>query len=148
MQTNTLKAAMIKAALAASVLLCASGAALGQVSLTAAPATATLPDGSAVPMWGYTCAAPVAGQIGTCTALNPAVAAGTALAGTWSPVVITIPTGQNLTISLTNNLSFANGNTVPTSLTIVGQVGGGLGGAPATVPSPTHGQQGVTWAVA
>src|SRR5207248_632409 len=78
-------------------------------------ATATLPDGSAVPMWGYSCGAPVAGA--TCAKLNPAAAA-----GVWSPVVITVPPGP-LTISLTNSLP----NSVPTSLVIVGQLGGGLG---------------------
>ncbi len=71
--------------------------------------------------------------------------------GGWSPVVITVPyvsAGTSLTINLTNSLSFANGNTVPTSITIVGQIGGGLGGAPTTTPSPTHGTQQVTWPTA
>ncbi len=30
-------------------------AAAAQVNLTAAPTTVTMPDGSAVPMWGYIC---------------------------------------------------------------------------------------------
>src|SRR5205823_13843176 len=103
-----------------------------QVNLTAAPATATMPDGTAVPMWGYSCdATQVAGTTASCTALNKAVAAAalttTPLVGVWSPVVITVPTGQTLQINLTNSLSFLNGNTVPTSLVIVGQLGGGLG---------------------
>jgi len=74
----------------------------------------------------------------------------------WSPVVITVPYTESapgvsntiLTISLTNNLSFAAGtgtNTVPTSLVIVGQLGGGLGAAPVTTPSPPHAAQGPTW---
>ena len=42
-----------------------------------------------------------------------------AAAGTWSPVVITVPTGQTLQINLTNNLSFNNGNKLPTSLVVV-----------------------------
>jgi hypothetical protein len=65
-------------------------------------------------------------------------------------VVITVPTGQALTINLTNNLSFTTGtgtNTIPTSLTIVGQVGGGLGG-PKTVPSPSHAGLTATWPIA
>src|SRR4029077_4821587 len=56
-----------------------------------------------------------------------------------------------LTINLTNNLSFLNGNTVPTSLVIVGQLGGGLGNlAPRTTPpSPDHpNAHQTTWPVA
>src|SRR5437764_915989 len=102
----------------------------------------------------------------TCTALNKAVAAAaltpTPLLGVWSPVVITVPTGQTLQINLTNSLSFLNGNTVPTSLVIVGQLGGGLGsngsscvdaggvnhGATCT-PSPDHtNAQPLTWPIA
>jgi hypothetical protein len=65
-------------------------------------------------------------------------------------VVITVPTGAagGLTINLTNNLSFANGNSVPTSIMIVGQVGGGLGNSRTTTPSPVHATQEVTWPVA
>jgi len=74
--------------------------------------------------------------------LNPTAGAA------WSPVVITVPVNTmgptNLTINLTNNLTFAGG-AVPTSLTIVGQLGGGLGISRTTTASPTHGPQGVTW---
>ncbi|HEX4152448.1 MAG TPA: choice-of-anchor D domain-containing protein [Steroidobacteraceae bacterium] len=130
----------LKSGLAAAALLWAGGAFAQQtINLTAAPSSVTLPDGNTVPMWGYTCgaAATNAAPAASCSALNPSAA------GTWSPVVITVPTGQALTINLSNSLSFANGNTVPTSLTIVGQVGGGLGD-PAqrtTTPSPTHATQ-------
>src|SRR2546430_10889073 len=57
MHSNNYKSVLKHARLAASVLLLASGTAFAQqqVSLTAAPATATMPDGTAVPMWGYTC---------------------------------------------------------------------------------------------
>ena len=95
-------------------------------------------------MWGYSCGAPVDGSSATCAKLNP-VASG------WSPVVITVPTGQDLQINLTNNLSFTAGssaNNIPTSLTIVGQVGGGLGSQRTTTPSPTHGPQTLTWPAA
>src|SRR5204863_115584 len=143
------------AGLAASVLLLASGAAFAQqqVNLTAAPATATMPDGSAVPMWGYSCGTLASGSTATCTALNKAVAAAalttTPLVGVWSPVVITVPTGQTLQINLTNSLSFANGNTVPTSLVIVGQLGGGLGTGATSTPSPDHSTaQPLTWPIA
>ncbi|WP_263355069.1 choice-of-anchor D domain-containing protein [Acidicapsa acidisoli] len=141
MQVNYLKKCWKIAILVATPLLLPTGVALGQVSLTAAPTAATLPDGSSVPMWGYTCG-PVTSTPGpTCSALNPNAGGG------WSPVVITVPTGTSLTINLTNNLTFANGNSVPTSLTIVGQLGGGLG-KPTTVASPVHPDLGVTWPVA
>src|SRR5207249_6028142 len=132
--------------------------ALGQqtINLTAGPAKAYLPDGSAVPMWGYSCGTAVTGATATCVALNNAVAAGTATVGTWSPVVITVPSGQYLTISLTNNLTFTptgatTPNTVPTSLVIVGQLGGGLGilGQRTATASPDHTKaQPVTWPIA
>ena len=87
---------MLKSALAASVLLLGGGSAYAQsVSLTAGPTTTTLPDGTSVPMWGYTCGAPVAPA--SCAALNANAA------GTWSPVLITVPPGS-LTITLTNAL--------------------------------------------
>ena len=169
MRSVNFKTAMLKSALAASVLLLSGGAALGQqqINLTAGPATATLPDGSAVPMWGYTCGTAATGSTATCTALNKAVAAaaaaGTPLTGVWSPVVITIPyttdpgTGANttaLTINLTNNLAFpvppaTPVNFIPTSLTIVGQLGGGLGTGATSTPSPDHtNAQAVTWPIA
>ncbi len=141
MQMNSLKA-MIKTAMrGAAVLLLGAGAAAAtaQVNLTAAPTTLTLPDGSTVPMWGYTCGTATGA---TCAASNPNAGTG------WSPVVITVPTGQALTINLTNNLSFANGNTLPTSLMIVGQVGGGLGKTATSAPSPTHQDLSVTWPTA
>src|ERR1700736_5352526 len=139
MRSTTLKAVLKTAISAVAVLLLTAGATFAQsVNLTAAPTTATLPDGQAVPMWGYTCTAPVAPA--TCAPSNP-----NALTG-WSPVVITVPPG-NLTINLTNSLSFGT-NSVPTSLMIVGQSGGGLGGAPTKTTSPTHAQQVVTWPIA
>ncbi len=151
----------ILSGLGASVLLMASGAALAQstVGLTAAPTTTTLPDGVTVPMWGYTCGTAAVGTTpgvgtapvnATCVAANPKAAA-----GTWSPVVITVPytgAGTTLNIALTNSLSFttagATTNTVPTSLMIVGQLGGGLGSGGTTTASPVHGVQTVTWPVA
>src|SRR6266550_4954203 len=79
-----------------------------------------------------------------CAALNPASAA----VGGWSPVVITVPTGQGLTVNLTNSLSFAGGS-IPTSLVIVGQLGGGLGTTATSTSSPDHSNaQSVTWPIA
>src|SRR6267378_1150328 len=142
MQTYNFKAILKAALRVACILPFAAVAALGQqqVNLTAGPATTILPDGSTVPMWGYSCGAVVTGgSTATCVALNPAAAA----AGMWSPVVITVPTGQGLTINLTNNLSFTplgstTPNNVPTSLVIVGQLGGGLGTTATSTPSPIH----------
>src|SRR5260370_27382470 len=153
MRFNDLKANLKAAALGATVLLLGAGMTAAQqtVNLTAGATSVLLPDGSTVPMWGYTCGAAVTGATASCRALNPlAPAATTTTPAGWSPVVITVPTGQALTINLTNNLSFTptgatTANTAPASLTIVGQVGGGLGAGPTPTPSPAHGQSSVTW---
>src|SRR5580704_5302383 len=151
MRSNNFKSALVKSGLAASVLLLVSAVSHAQsVSLTAGPSTAYLPDGSAVPMWGYSCGT-VAPVTATCAKLNPNATG-------WSPVLITVPyaaTGTNLTISLTNSLTF-NGNNIPTSLVIVGQLGGGLGtvgssctaGATCTTsPDHTFAQSTATWPI-
>ncbi|PYX85588.1 MAG: hypothetical protein DMG70_03105, partial [Acidobacteria bacterium] len=157
MLPNYLKASLKTAVLITTVLLLGAGLALAQVNLTAAPTSVTLPDGSVVPMWGYTCGTAVAGSTATCAALNPnAPAATLTTPAGWSPVVITVPvatTGTtSLTINLTNSLSFLNGNTVPTSLVIVGQLGGGLGDTTqrTTTLSPDHSgaQAATTWPIA
>jgi Bacterial Ig domain len=147
MRSNIVKSILIKSGLAASVLLLATAASFAQsVNLTAGPVTATLPDGSAVPMWGYTCGAVVAPA--TCAATNAKVTAATPLA--WSPVVISAPTGSSLTINLTNSLAFGTGgaNKIPTSMVIVGLIGGGLGTTATAAPSPAHAGLGVSWPVA
>src|SRR5438094_2199110 len=156
MRSKNHKSVLMHAGLAASILLLASGATFAQqqVNLAAGPATAA-PGGTPVPMWGYSCAG-VAGTAlttgsPTCSALN--AAANTTTPNTtsttiWSPVVITVPSGQDLTISLTNNLTFPGG-TIPTSLVIVGQLGGGLGTAATTTASPDHtNAQPLTWPIA
>ena len=151
MLTIDFKAILKTAVFCTTVLLLGAGVADGQqvVNLTAAPTSTTLPDGSVVPMWGYSCGAVAASSTATCAALNPTAA------GAWSPVVITVPTGAagGLTISLTNNLSFTptgggTPNLIPTSIMIVGQVGGGLGTSATKVASPAHATQGTTWPVA
>ena len=121
-------------------LLLSTGAAFaqaGSVSLAAGPTTTLLPDGNSVPMWGYSCGA-VSGAA-TCAALNTS--------GGWSPVLIQVSvpggTSADLTINLTNNLPAP----VPTSLNILGAIGGGLG-AGTTAASPTHASQGATWPIA
>ncbi len=151
MRMNNIKAILKAATLAVAALLLTAGVSFAQqvVNLTAAPTTTILPDGTTVQMWGYTCA-PVTGTAlatgaQTCVALNPLAPA----AAPWSPVVITVPAGQDLTISLTNSLSFLNGNTVPTSLVIVGQLGGGLGTTATSTTSPDHtNAQPLTWPIA
>jgi hypothetical protein len=144
MRSNYLKATMKTAVLAVTVLLLGAGVSFAQtVYLTAGSAPAALPDGQQVPMWGYTCSTPAV-LPATCAASN--LNAGT----NWSPVLITVPPG-NLTISLTNNLSFPTTgvtNNVPTSLVIVGQLGAGLGTTATPVPSPGHATQVPTWPIA
>ena len=150
MHTNIFKSAVARAGLAVSLLLAGGAAAYAQqqINLTAGPANAAMPDGTTVPMWGYSCGTVVSGSNATCAALNPNAGAG------WSPVVITVPAGSagGLSINLTNNLKFGAGGatTIPTSITIVGQVGGGLGSLAqrTTVASPTHATQSVTWPTA
>src|SRR5882762_8974344 len=106
MRFNFLKSSLKTAVLATTILLLGAGLAVAQsVSLTAAPTTLITPDGATVQMCGYTCTAATAPA--TCTCLNPAAAA-----GTWSPVVITVPPGP-LAVTLINNLPAP----VPTSLT-------------------------------
>src|SRR6266576_6897547 len=107
MRFNYLKATLKTAVLAVSVLLLGAGVAVAQVNLTAQPTTTTLPDGTVVQMWGYSCGTAVTGATATCLPLNPnAPAATTTTPAGWSPVVITVPTGQALTINLTNSLTF------------------------------------------
>ncbi|WP_175108582.1 hypothetical protein, partial [Pararobbsia alpina] len=129
---------LIKAGVAATILLTASATSFAQsVSLTAKAATIALPDGQVVPMWGYTCSAATVAPA-SCAASNPGAGAN------WSPVVITTPPGS-LTINLTNSLPGA----VPTSLVVVGQLGGGLGTTATSTPSPVHPTQtATTWPIA
>src|SRR5271169_5645307 len=63
---TTLKAA----AVVSLFLLFAAVMVFGQVNLTAGPATTTLPDGTVVPMWGYSCGTAVAGSTATCAPLS------------------------------------------------------------------------------
>jgi len=146
MRTNYLKTILSGAVAVACIFLFGAVATFGQVTtvnLTAGPATLTLPDGTVVPMWGYTCGATDT----ACKSLS------TNTTG-WSPVVITVPTGQNLTINLTNNLAFTpttstTPNNIPTSLVILGQLGGGLGKPGSYTDSPDHSNaQQVTWPIA
>src|SRR2546429_4494943 len=153
MRFNDLKICLKTAVLLTAVLLLGAGRVVAQqqVNLTAGPTTVTLPDGSVVPMWGYSCGAAVSGSTAACAALNPAALLTTP--ASWSPVVISVPyvaTGTSLTIKLTNSLTFTGGG-IPTSLVIVGQLGGGLGDVTqrTTTPAPDHtNAQQTTWPIA
>src|ERR1700733_4252377 len=125
----------------AAMLLGGSVSFAQRVDLTAGPNSITLPDGTVVPMWGYACT----GQNGSATCAASNANAG----GQWSPVLITVPPGS-LTIRLTNALPTPPGATtgIPTSLMIVGQLGGGLGIDRPTTPSPNHATQSTTWPIA
>ena len=116
-------------ALSAAVLLTSAGSSAPvqaqatptvTVNLTAQRMSKMLPDGKSVPMWGYC-------STGSCSA-------------NWTPgPTITVPTGSGLTINLSNKLP------TPTSLVILGQIGGNLGN-PAKFASPAHqAQTTTTW---
>ncbi|MBZ5657445.1 MAG: hypothetical protein LAO56_19430 [Acidobacteriia bacterium] len=157
MRFNKLKATLKTAVLVTTVLLLGAGLAAAQqrINLTAAPTTLTLPDGSSVPMWGYTCGTVATGSLATCAPLSKVTTG-------WSPVLITVPTTATggLSINLTNNLTFTptgstTPNQIPTSLVIVGQLGGGLGtvgtsctGGATCTASPVHENMGTTWPIA
>jgi hypothetical protein len=70
MRANKLKAILKVAVRALCILPFAAVAAFGQqtINLTAGPTTVTLPDGSTVPMWGYSCGTAAAGATATCVA--------------------------------------------------------------------------------
>ena len=107
------------AILAIAVLLTAGLAGAQQtVNLTAQRSTTTLPDGKVVPMWGF-------------------FPTGSAITGWAVGPTITATPGSSLTINLTNNLP------APTSIVILGQIGGGLG-QPVKVDSPVHAPQTMT----
>jgi hypothetical protein len=144
MSNRIMKKSIVSAIVTSSMLLLSNWAlADSAVTLTASPTSTTLPDGQTIPMWGYTCgdslATPVASVNATCSSMKGVAQSG----ATWQPPLITVPSGQTLTITLINKLY----ETVPTSLVIVGQIGGGLGDVAerTTMPSPAHNPQGTTW---
>jgi hypothetical protein len=130
MRSNYMKSTLKATMLAVTILLLTAGLASAQtvVNLTASQQSTILPDGNAVPMWGWTCGA-VTGSTATCSALtyNTATGAHNVQTGgaVWQPPLIVVPyvaAGTSLTINLTNSLP------VETSLMIIGQAGGGQGG--------------------
>ena len=128
MRTPNRKATLL-ALLSVAMLMApgVSSAATTTVNLTAQRMSTTLPDGATVPMWGY-CTSATATTASTCSTA-------------WAPgptiVIPNDPLGNTLQINLTNSLP------VPTSIVILGQLGGGLG-TPTRMPSPAHPPQNFT----
>jgi hypothetical protein len=87
MRISHLKDMLKTSVRAATVLLLGAGVAgAQQVNITAKATSATLPDGSTAPMWGYSCdTTQPASTTATCAALNPNAGL------SWSPVIITVP---------------------------------------------------------
>src|SRR5882762_4489497 len=133
MSTNPMKL-LLQTVLTASALLGTTLAiADTTVNLTARQSTVTMPDGVIVPMWQY-CGTAAAGSTGTTTN-------GACTTTSWAPgPTITVTVGENLTVNLANYLP------VPTSLIVLGQLGGGLGDAAqmTRMASPTHNPQAFT----
>jgi hypothetical protein len=140
MRTSINRATLSVAAIA-SAMFGAVGAASAAttVNLTAQRVNATMPDGASIPMWGY-CST---GLTSTSAPIAGTVVGGNACGTTWSPgPTIVVNAGDTLSIVLTNKLP------VPSSVTILGQVGGELGipardANPISHPTVT----GTTWPV-
>lgn len=140
MRSNIFKTIQYTVHVAFSAILLSAGISNAEVALSAKPTTVTLPDGQSVPMWGLFCGSATAtGSNGApCTTQTGVAQDGTS----WQPPLITVQAGATLDIVLTNSLK------APTSLVIVGQMGGGLGSAPTRTASPTHPSQNATWPIA
>ena len=154
MRSNEVNAILKKSVFALPLLLLAGTVSLGQsVALTATRQTTTLPDGNTVPMWGWVCGAVTAPA--TCTAMNGSaqttVTVGTVTATPWQPPLITVPLATGATTG-TLTITLANSLPVETSLTIIGQMGGGLGAAVRESGPRTdgahQGQTSSTWPIA
>ncbi|KAA6465408.1 choice-of-anchor D domain-containing protein [Acidobacteria bacterium AB60] len=105
-----------------------TGTAAPKIAIAAQPTSTTMPDGKTIPMWGYVC---------TSSGLNPDPCSATP--ANWAPGPTIVVKPGPLEIELTNNLP------TPTSITILGQWGGGLG-TPTKTDSPAHpGQSLTTW---
>jgi hypothetical protein len=124
-------------ATAAVVLSGAAVAATTTVNLTAQQTSITLPDGAVVPMWGY-----CDGSLGANADLTAPAGSATAVACSstaWSVgPTITVPAGSDLVINLTNNLP------MPTSVVVLGQLGGGLGAPSRILDLAQHAPQTTT----
>jgi large repetitive protein len=146
----------LRRAVTAAALLLAAGAATAQsanvidltgsvgtptVNLTAERMVATLPDGTSAPMWGYcatgwsdgTTAMTLPTTTRTCTSAGATIAA-------WTPGPTLIVKAGSTAAPATLNIQLTNALPTPTSLVILGQLGGGLG-TPMRLASPTHSAQ-------
>src|ERR1700675_2435652 len=90
------KKTLSTAILTGTALLLTTGIASAQavVNLTASRQSTILPDGSSVPMWGWTCGTGTAIAVGaTCTSLNFSNGSLAAQIGgtTWQPPLIVVP---------------------------------------------------------
>src|SRR3984893_7285909 len=129
MRSNYCKATLKKVALAVTILLFSAEISFAQTAaLTATRQTTTLPDGNKVAMWGWVCG--TAGAPATCSGMNGLAQTTTV----WQSPLITVPLAVGATTGTLHN-TLANNLPVETSLTIVGQLGGGLG-APVREAGP------------
>ncbi len=115
-------------------------------------ATAAGTSGAAAPTWSTVAATPTPDGATLVWTFQGTLTSFVATISGWTPPIITVPyvpAGTSLTINLTNSLSFTptgggSPNTVPTSLTIVGQIGGGLGTTGPTCLDSNNVAHGVT----
>lgn len=128
-------------ALLLTILFAAGAASAGTINLVAQRTSMTLPDGATVPMWGL-CTNDASAKTGGVTISGGACSTMKSTGG-WAPgPTIIVKPGDDLTINLQNTLP------TPTSIVIIGQLGGGLG-SPNKDPSPAHDMaQPITWPVA
>jgi len=137
MRSNYLKRTLKTAVLAVTILLLGVSASMAQtVNLTAQALTATLPDGSTVPMWGYSCGPIVAGSgVGSVTILtggsgyvsptatfsggggSGATASVTVTAGAITAITVT-NSGVNYTSAPTLTITSATGPTTAATFTV------------------------------
>src|SRR5258706_6862737 len=86
MRSAQLNTAVKSSVLALTILLFVAGTSFAQstVNLTATRQTATLPDGNAVPMWGWVCGTGTTGATCTATSGQPQTALAVGVAP-WEP---------------------------------------------------------------
>jgi hypothetical protein len=117
MSKTTLKAAV----LISTFLLCAVAMSFGQqVNLTAGPTTVTLPDGTTVPMWGYTCGTATVASCAPLSGSQSGAATG-ALGGFY-----VINGGQNYSSTASVNIAPAAGNTPTRAAVVTPVISGGV----------------------
>src|SRR5262249_35115412 len=117
MSKTTLKAAV----LISTFLLCAVAMGFGQVvNLTAGPTTITPPDGTTVPMWGYSCGMATVASCAPLSGSQSGAATG-ALGGFY-----VISGGQNYSSTATVSIVPATGNTPTRAAVATPVISGGV----------------------